>query len=76
VVTEEDGGLVMTTEFTGVPAEIVPEGPPPPVLMHPIDDERFAVVIDDRDDAVVFLDFERGHPRYLVVGGRVARRRK
>jgi CubicO group peptidase (beta-lactamase class C family) len=75
-VSDENGALVMATEFAGYPPELVPEGAPPPVRMLPVDEERFAMVSEGRDDVAVFSDFDQRGPRYLVVGGRAARRRE
>lgn len=74
VVSEDGDGLVVQTEFTDVPEELRPPEPPPPVKFRPIDDERFGSRHTGISDVVVFQDFERGRPGYLLAGGRVARR--
>ena len=74
VVSEEGDGLVVQMEPTDLPEEFLPPEPPAPVKFRPIDDERFAIRHAGIKDIVVFQDFERGRPGYLLAGGRVARR--
>lgn len=74
VVSEDGDGLVVQMELIGLPEELRPPAPPPPAKFRPIDDERFGVRRAGMSDVVVFEDFARGKPRYLLAGGRVARR--
>lgn len=66
--------LVLESAMTGSMAELSQGRPSPPVLLWPIDEERFVGRLDGLDAAVVFSHFERGRPRYLFAGGRLARR--
>jgi CubicO group peptidase (beta-lactamase class C family) len=75
VVAEEDGGLVMRTELIDVPEELRPATPPPPLKLRAIDESRFGTWVSGANDVVVFMEFERGRPGYIFVGGRVARRK-
>jgi Beta-lactamase len=75
VVAEEDGGLVMRTELIDVPEELRPGAPPPPLKLRAIDESRFGTWVSGANDVVVFMEFERGRPGYIFVGGRVARRK-
>jgi CubicO group peptidase (beta-lactamase class C family) len=75
VIAEDDGHLVVRTEMTGPLTQVNPQGPPPPLRLRPIDEERFAVRMNGEEAVVVFTDFERGRPNYLFAG-RVARRRR
>jgi hypothetical protein len=77
-VAVEDGGLILRTELD----ETTPIGqlnqrtgapPPPPLRLRPVDAQRFVARQQGAEEAVAFLGFVRGRPRYLFAA-RVARR--
>ncbi|HEX2851138.1 MAG TPA: serine hydrolase domain-containing protein [Acidimicrobiales bacterium] len=67
------GELVATPELTGSMADLQQGAAQPPLRLRPIDRERFVARIGGVDGVVLFLDFERGRPGYVMIG-RVARR--
>ncbi len=73
VVTVEGRELLVRTELSGAFAELQQGVTPPPIRLRAIDEARFAAGVNGMDEAVVFLEFERGRPRYLFTG-RAARR--
>jgi len=73
-VQAQPPGLAMHVEVSGELADLEQRRPTqPPIILRPIDSERFVARIDGTDSVVAFLAPERGRPRYLFTG-RVARR--
>src|SRR6185437_7183351 len=73
-VTVEDGQLVVRDTFSGPLADLAGEGEPPQRL-RPVDSETFFTAAESGEALVNFAEFGDGHPGYVHLGGRAARRR-
>jgi len=73
-VVVEGRELTMRTGFSGPLAQLQDGGEPPRLHLRPVNRESFFTVIAGEDVLVSFLEFRRGRPGYVFVGGRAARR--